>query len=103
MNRWLLIGIMTFATAARAQQVDLKSLDKFINMPTGVEVTQIDLDESLLKAAKNTLSEKKDDEAAAKSATSRLKGLYLRSFEFEKKGVYTLEDLKPIRDQLRAP
>jgi len=103
MNRWLLAGIMVVATAAHAQQVDLKSLDKFLNMTTGVEVTQIDLDESLLKAAKNTLSDKKGDEAAAKTATSGLKGLFVRSFEFSQRGMYTLDDLKPIRDQLKAP
>jgi Domain of unknown function (DUF4252) len=103
MNRWLLVGIMAVATAAHAQQVDLKSLDKFINMPTGVNVTQINLDESMLKAAANTLNEKKGDEAAAKNASAGLKGIYLRSFEFNQKGMYKLDDLKAIRDQLKAP
>ena len=101
MHRWMLIGVMTLATAAHAQQVDLKSLDKFAGIAKGV--TQINLDESMIKSASSALNDKKGDEAAAKKTASGLKGLYLRVFEFDKKGAYKFEDLKPIRDQLKAP
>ena len=101
MHRWMLIGIMTVATAAQAQQVDLKSLDKFASMAKSV--TQVNLDESMIKSGSSVLNDKKGDEAAAKQTASGLKGLYLRVFEFDKKGVYKFEDLKPIRDQLKSP
>jgi hypothetical protein len=101
MHRWMLFGLMTFATVANAQQVDLKSLDKFASIAKGV--TQINLDESMIKAGSNVLNENKGDEAAAKKAASGLKGLYLRVFEFDKKGEYKFDDLKPIRDQLKGP
>ena len=101
MHRWMLIGLMTVATAAHAQQVDLKSLDKFAS--TAKDVTQIKLDESMIKSGSSLLNDKKGDEAAAKKTASSLKGLYLRAFEFDKKGVFKSEDLKPIRDQLKSP
>lgn len=57
----------------------------------------------MIKSGSSVLNDKKGDEAAAKKAASGLKGLYLRVFEFDKKGAYKFEDLKPIRDQLKAP
>jgi hypothetical protein len=101
MHKWMMLGLMTVATAAHAQQVDLKSLDKFAAIAK--EVTQMNLDESMIKSASGALSDKKSDEAAAKKTVPGLKGLYLRVFEFDKKGVFKIEDLKPIRDQLKAP
>jgi hypothetical protein len=32
-----------------------------------------------------------------------LKGVYVKSFEFEKEGAYSKNDLDPIREQLRSP
>ena len=101
MHRWMLALLMTVATAAHAQQLDLKSLDKYASLAKGV--TQMNLGESMLNSAKSALKDNKGEESAAKKTISGLKGLYLRVFEFEKKGVYKLDDLKPIRDQLKAP
>jgi hypothetical protein len=44
----------------------------------------------------------KNDEAAVKKVLADLKGVYVRSFEFETVGAYSDADLKPIRDQLRG-
>jgi Domain of unknown function (DUF4252) len=101
MHKWMLIASMALATSANAQQVDLKSLDKFFSLAKNV--TQLNLDESMIKSATNALNDKKNDEAAAKKAASDLKGLYLRVFEFDRKGVYKFDDLKSIRDQLKGP
>jgi hypothetical protein len=101
MQRWILIALMLFATTAHAQQVDLKSLDKLAAIAK--EVTQINLDESMITSAKGILNDKKGDEAAAKAAAAGLKGLYMRVFEFEKKGLYKFEDLNAVRDQLKSP
>jgi hypothetical protein len=97
----MLIGLMTVATAAHAQQLDLKSLDKFAGQAKGV--TQINLDESMIKSGSGLLNDKKGDEAAAKKTITGLKGFYLRVFEFDKKGAYKSDDLKPIRDQFKGP
>src|SRR5262245_46545229 len=101
MQRWILIVLMLFATTAHAQQVDLKSLDKLAAIAK--EVTQINLDESMIKSAKGVLDDKKGDEAAAKNVAASLKGVYMRVFEFEKKGMYKSEDLNAVREQLKSP
>src|SRR5262249_39666098 len=101
MQRWMLIGLMTVATAAHAQHLDLRSLDKFTATAKGV--TQINLDESMIKSGTGLLNDKKGDEAAAKKTVAGLKGFYLRVFEFDKRGAYKSDDLKPIRDQIKGP
>ena len=92
---------MMVASIASAQQIDLKSLDKFADKATSK--TEINMDESMLKSAAGFLDEKKPDEATAKKSAESLKGFYLRSYEFDRKGVYKLEDLKSILDQLKGP
>jgi len=68
MRKWILIALMTSATSAHAQRIDLKSLDKYFNLAKGV--TQLNLDESMIKSASDALNEKKGEEAAAKKAAS---------------------------------
>jgi len=101
MRQVMLMAIMLFAATASAQQVDLKPLDKFA--PLAKETTQISMDESMVKSAAGFLSDKKGDEVAAKKGIEGLKGFYLRSYEFGKDGVFKFEDLKALRDQLKAP
>jgi hypothetical protein len=97
----IMLVVVLAAVAASAQQIDLKSLDKFA--PLAKETTQINMDESMLKSASGFLDDKKGDEAAAKKGTASLKGFYLRSYEFDKEGIFKLEDIKPLLDQLKAP
>jgi hypothetical protein len=103
MTRKLLIVIwmMVAAGTSLAQQIDLKAVDKFASKATSK--TEIDLDEAMLKSASSFLDDKKSDEALVKTTTKDLKGVYLRSYEFDQKGVVTQDDLKPILDQLKAP
>src|SRR5262245_56596452 len=101
MHRRIFLILMMSATAAQAQQVDLRSLDKFASLAK--EVTQMNLDESMIKAASSALSDKKGDEAAAKKSIPGLKGLYLRVFQFDRPGVYKFDDLKAVKDQLKGP
>jgi hypothetical protein len=49
------------------------------------------------------LSEKDTDEAKAKQIIGGLKGIYVRTFEFEKEGEYTQADVDAVRTQLQAP
>lgn len=65
-----------------------------------VDVT---LDSSMLQFASGFLSNKDTDEAQVKKLVQKLKGVYVRSFEFEKDGQYSLSDVEAIRAQLRTP
>jgi hypothetical protein len=93
--------LMLFATAASAQQLDLKSLDKLAEKAKSK--TEINLDESMLKSASASLDNRKVEEGVARRTIEKAKGLFLRSFEFDEKNKISKADLKPILDQLKAP
>jgi len=97
----MFVVVMLFAATASAQQLDLKSLDKFAEKAKSK--TEINMDESMLKAASNTLSEKNKDEKIAKKSAEGAKGFYLRVYEFEDNSGFKLEDVKPLVDQLKGP
>jgi hypothetical protein len=67
------------------------------------EVVDLSLDSSMLQTAGRFLSAEKSNDAKAKALISGLKGVYVKSYQFDKEGQYSLDDLKPIREQLQAP
>lgn len=67
------------------------------------QTVDVNLDERLMRMAGGLLSGKNTDQAKAKELIIGLKGIYVRSFEFEKEGEYTQADLESIRTQLRNP
>jgi len=101
MRKFAILFFMLVASTVSAQQLDLKSLDKFADIAKSK--TEINMDESTIKSATSALSEKKVDEAIAKKTIEGVKGFYLRVYEFGQKGAYKLEDLKPLFDQLKEP
>ena len=94
-----LAGAPAFAQGARLQ---IKNLDKLSSK--AAEVVDVTLDGSLLKLASKFLSDEDDgDEAEVKQLIANIKGVYVKSFEFDKEGDYSDEDVEAIRAQLRAP
>jgi len=67
------------------------------------ESVEVTLDESLLRMAAAFLNDKNPDEAKAKSLVSDLKGVYVRILDFDAPGMYSEDDLKPLRDKLKLP
>ena len=67
------------------------------------ESVDVTLDRSMLQLASGFLSGKDDDEAQVKKLVGKLRGVYVRSFEFDKDGQYSMADVDAIRDQLRSP
>jgi Domain of unknown function (DUF4252) len=65
------------------------------------EVVDITIDEAMLKQSSGLLSGKGN--AAASAAMQGLKGVYVKSFEFESDGGYTQADVDAILAQLKAP
>lgn len=97
MRMLMLFGLVV--VAAGAQQLDLSSLDKL--EAVAKESSTVNLDEARLKAGRDLLSDNKV-EADAKKIANSLKGVFVRSFEFDKKGAYTQADLDPVRKQLKS-
>ncbi len=90
---------MLVGAAGYGQALDLKHLDKLADRASSkVEVT---LDGSVLKL--EFLSDDDDpDSAKIKKLVNGLKGIYVKTFEFEKEGAYSDSDIAGIRKQLES-
>ena len=85
-----------------AQDVKLPaSIEKLANKAS--EVVDVSLDGQMLRLAGRFLSNKDPDEARGRNVVNGLRGIYVRSFEFEKEGEYEPSSLEEIRSQLRGP
>ena len=67
------------------------------------EVVDVTMDANLLQLASRFLSDKDADDAQVKKLIGGLKGIYVRSFQFEKAGEYQQSDIEPVRTQLHTP
>jgi hypothetical protein len=83
------------------QAIDLKHLDRLAAKAS--ETADVTLDGSLLKLAAKFLSTDEPDQAKVKKLVVGLKGIYVRTFEFENEGEYSESDIASIRKQLQSP
>lgn len=91
---------MLVGAAGYGQALDLKHLDKLADKASSkVDVT---LDGSVLKLAAKFLSGDDPDEVKIKKLVTNLKGIYVRTYEFEKEGEYSESDVSSIRKQLES-
>jgi len=67
------------------------------------EKVDLNLEGPMLEMASKFLSNDKEDEAAVKKLVQGLKGVYVKTFEFDKEGQFSESDLNDIRTQLRGP
>ncbi len=88
-----------FAQAAKLQLPNLEHLHAKAR-----EVVDVSLDGQMLKLAGRFLSnDKSSDEAKAKELVEKLQGVYVKSFEFDKEGEYSKEDVEAVRSLLKGP
>jgi hypothetical protein len=83
---------------------DLKmpvNLDKLAERAS--ESVDVTLDASMLQLASGFLSKSDRDEVQVKKLIAKLKGVYVRSFEFDRAGQYSMSDVEAIRSQLKPP
>jgi hypothetical protein len=67
------------------------------------ETVDVTLDASMLQLASRFLSKDDPDQMRVKQLVSKLKGVYVRSFEFDKDGQYSKGDVEAIRSQFKTP
>lgn len=92
----MLVARQGYAQGARLQ------LDRLTRLADKAkEVVDVNLDEPMLQQA-SAMSGKQPDEKT-KAVLQGLKGVYVKSFEFEGPGGYTEADVEAIRTQLKAP
>jgi len=92
------------ATLGSAWAQDIKMPPAFDKLAAKArESTEVTLDSNMLQLAGKFLSVKETDEAKAKKLVEGLKGIYVRSFAFDKEGEYSAADVDALRTQLQPP
>jgi hypothetical protein len=101
----LIAFLLTLAPvlSAKAQdsRIQMSGLDHLAAKAS--QTVDVNLDERLMRLAARVFSDKDEDERQVKKLVEGLKGIYVKSFEFDTEGQYTPTDLETIRTQLRAP
>jgi len=96
-------------STAWGQKLDLSSLDKLSGRAKESSTVNLDGDKLqtalgfLTQASANKKAGKDKEMGLASSLVSGLKGVYVRTFEFDKPGSFTQTDLESLRRQLRGP
>ncbi|HEX5883702.1 MAG TPA: DUF4252 domain-containing protein [Pyrinomonadaceae bacterium] len=99
----MVLLILTTALVAQAQdsRIQMGSLDHLAAKAS--QTVDVNIDERLMRLATKFLSDKDADEKEVKQLVAGLKGIYVKSFEFDVDGQYTAADIDSIRTQLRGP
>jgi hypothetical protein len=94
----LTLGLAVPASAQDPARIALPNLDALAKRAAdSVDVT---LDASLLQLAASFMTGSDADEAALRELLSGLKGIYVKSYEFDADGAYSPADLEGVRAQL---
>jgi hypothetical protein len=95
----LVLGVMALAVPAVAQNSQLP-------LPSPVEkelaskasnVTEVTLGKNMLAFAAKFLDGKDQDNAATRHLIEGLDGIYVRDYEFDKEGQYSMDDIQKLR------
>src|SRR5215469_14975295 len=95
-----LLGAATLALAARAQQNSPLPIPPALEKELAARasnVTEVTLGKNMLAFAAKFMNGKDQDEAATKHLIENLDGIYVREYEFDKDGQYSLEQIEKLR------
>jgi uncharacterized protein DUF4252 len=98
--RRIAIFILLAGTIAFAQEIKMPvDLDKLAAKAS--ETTEVTLNGRTLQLAAKFMNDEGDEEA--RNIVKKLKGIYVRSFEFDSPGQYSEADVESLRSQLKSP
>ena len=97
----LTLLLLAVPVAASAQDVTIPAnIERLASKAR--ETVNITVDGALLRVAAKFLSGD-DDETDIKRLIGKIRGIYVRSFEFDQAGEYTDADLESLRAQVKGP
>jgi Domain of unknown function (DUF4252) len=98
----LLLLVVGSAMTARAQgpKLQMDQLDFLANKAS--ETVDVKLDERLMQTTARFFSGKDPDDAEIKEVLKGIKGIYVKSFTFEKEGEYSQVEVDSVMSQLRG-
>ena len=107
LGAWLIATLLLGCPAIAAQQqaqtsrLELSSLDHLSAKAS--QTVDVNIDERLMLIAAKAFSDKDADERKIKKLIVGIKGIYVKSFEFETDGQFSTADVEAIHTQLRGP
>ncbi len=97
----ILVGLIAILPLA-AQDLKLPaSMDKLAERASNV--VDVNMDGSMLQLAAKFLSDKDADQAAIKRIVSGMKGIMVKSFEFDRRDDYDAKDAEDLRAMFKGP
>jgi Domain of unknown function (DUF4252) len=103
-RNWVILPLaFSFALTIYAQdpRIQVNHLDRLAAV--AIESVEITLDELRMRAVSKLMTLSAKDQTKLMDLMGRLKGVYIRGFEFANDGEYTESDVDTIRAQLNAP
>ena len=100
----LVLCCLTVSSYGQDGRLQLSNLDKLSDK--AARVTDVTLDGSLLQFAVSLIGKINDDDKDVeqlKSIVKNLKGIYIKSFEFDEASQYSKADVEAVRSQLTSP
>src|SRR6184192_3824798 len=95
----LLIGAVA-TTMAQGAKLQLDQLDILANKAS--ETIDVKLDEHLMQTTAKFFSSKDTDDAEIRDLIKNVKGIYVKSFTFEKNNEYTPAEVDSVMSQLKS-
>lgn len=96
----VLLASGALTAQAQTARLQLSQLDRLAAKAS--ETVDVNLDEHLMQSTAKFFSGNDPDDKAVKEVLSGIKGIYVKSFEFEHEGEYSTADVESIRSQLGA-
>ncbi|MDR3741892.1 MAG: DUF4252 domain-containing protein [Terracidiphilus sp.] len=100
-----LLAVLALALPARSQQSPLPlppALEKELSA-RAADVTEVSLNRNTLAFAAKVMNGKNGDDAAMRQLIQGLDAIYVRSYEFDKDGQYSLEQIDQLRRAFETP
>ena len=99
------LGIAAWAGPANAQSSPFllpPAIEKDLAARAS-DVTEVTLDKNMLGFAAKFMNGKDKDEAATQQLIQGLDGIYVRDYEFDKEGQYSMEQIESLRKAIETP
>src|SRR5579863_9374499 len=100
-----ILGAATMAAPALAQTSQLPlppEVEKQLAARAS-DVTEVTLGKNMLAFASKFMNGKDEDEVATRKLIDGLDGIYVRDYEFDKEGQYSMEEIEQLRKTFETP
>jgi len=106
------IATIVLAAAALAAPLFAQTQPSLLLLPSQMEkdlaarasdVTEVTLGKNMLDFAAKFMNANDKDEAATKQLILGLDGIYVRSYEFDKEGEYSMDEVAKVRQSFQGP